>query len=134
MTKLEAIEGIGSAYAAKLRSVGVGSVEGLLKAGRSRAGRSELAERAGLASDLILRWVNHADLFRIRGVAGEYAELLEAAGVDSVPELARRNPDKLAEALAQVNAERKLVRQIPSAKQVADWVSQAATLERAVHH
>ncbi|MGH8884085.1 MAG: DUF4332 domain-containing protein [Egibacteraceae bacterium] len=134
MAKLEDIEGIGSAYAAKLRAAGVASVEGLLKAGGRRAGRSELAEKAGLASDLILRWVNHADLFRIRGVAGEYAELLEAAGVDSVPELAQRNPDKLAEALAQVNAERKLVRQIPSAKQVADWVSQATTLERAVHH
>ena len=134
MARLEEIEGIGAAYAAKLQQSGVQSVEALLKAGGTRAGRKELAEQTGLSPDLILRWVNHADLFRIRGVAGEYAELLEAAGVDSVPELAQRNPERLAEALGRANAERKLVRQVPSARQVASWVDEAKTLERAVHH
>ena len=134
MARLEEIEGIGPAYAAKLQDAGVQSVEGLLKAGRTRAGRKELAEQTGLSADLILRWVNHADLFRIRGVAGEYAELLEAAGVDSVPELAQRNPERLTDALARANSERKLVRQVPSAKQVASWVEEAKTLERAVYH
>ncbi|MGH8905919.1 MAG: DUF4332 domain-containing protein [Egibacteraceae bacterium] len=133
-TNLEDIEGIEPTHASKLRDAGVSSVEALLQTGSTRAGRTELAERTGISHDLILRWVNHADLFRIRGVAGEYSELLEAAGVDSVPELARRNPDNLAEALAQTNDEHKLVRQVPTAKQVAGWVSEAKTLQRAVHH
>ncbi|MGH8932022.1 MAG: DUF4332 domain-containing protein [Egibacteraceae bacterium] len=134
MTKLEAIEGIGPAYAAKLQDAGVESVEALLQTGANRAGRKQLADQTELSPELILRWVNHADLFRIRGVAGEYAELLEAAGVDSVPELSRRNPDNLAKGLAEANERRKLVRQVPSAKQVASWVNEAKTLERAVHH
>jgi predicted flap endonuclease-1-like 5' DNA nuclease len=134
MARLEEIEGIGPSYASKLQDAGVQSVEALLKSGGTRAGRKELAEQTGLSPDLILRWVNHADLFRIRGVAGEYAELLEAAGVDSMPELARRNPDNLAAALVEANETRKLVRQVPSAKQVANWVNEAKTLERAVHH
>ena len=134
MTNVEEIEGIGPAYASKLRDAGVRSVEDLLRSGGSRAGRKQLAEQTGLSSESILRWVNHADLFRIRGVAGEYAELLEAAGVDSVPELAQRNPERLAQALAQANVDRKLVRQVPSAKQVATWVAEAKTLDRAVHH
>jgi predicted flap endonuclease-1-like 5' DNA nuclease len=134
VAKLEEIEGVGPANAARLRDAGVQSVEGLLEAGASRAGRKQLAEQSGLSAEQILRWVNHADLFRIRGVAGEYAELLEAAGVDSVPELARRNPDRLAEALAAANDARKLVRQVPSAKHCATWVSEAKTLDRAVQH
>jgi predicted flap endonuclease-1-like 5' DNA nuclease len=134
MAKLEEIEGVGAAYAEKLRDAGVGSVEALLEAGKDRAGRKRLVEETGLAADLIMRWVNHADLFRLRGVAGEYADLLEAAGVDSVPELAQRNPDNLAETIRATNEERKLVRQAPSAKQCAAWVSEAKSLGRVVQH
>jgi hypothetical protein len=134
MAKLEEIEGVSPAYAEKLRDAGVGSVEALLEAGADRAGRKRLVEQTGLASDQIMRWINYADLFRIRGVAGEYAQLLEAAGVDSVPELAQRNPDRLAGALSATNEEKKLVRQAPSAKQVAAWVTEAKSLGRAVQH
>ncbi len=109
-TKLTDIEGIGDTYAPKLAEVGVTSVEALLEKGATRKGRQELADQTGVSGKLILPWVNHADLFRIKGVAGEYAELLEAAGVDTVPELAQRNPHNLHQKMVTTNAEKKLAR------------------------
>jgi predicted flap endonuclease-1-like 5' DNA nuclease len=81
---------------------------------------------------LILEWVNHADLFRIKGVGEEYADLLEEAGVDTVPELAQRNPANLHAKLGEVNAAKKLVRRLPTAAQVTDWVDQAKALPRVI--
>lgn len=134
MSKLTIIEGVGPAVAAQLTTAGVRSVEALLKAGGTAAGRKELAGKSGLDEGRLLKLVNHADLMRIRGVGGEYAELLEAAGVDSVPELATRSVDNLVRRMAEVNAARKLVRAVPSAKLVSKWVEQAKKLPRAVHH
>jgi len=77
----------------KLEAAGVKTVEALLEAGATPKGREELAQKAGIDKGLILEWVNHADLFRIKGVAEEYSDLLEEAGVDTVVELAQRNPE-----------------------------------------
>lgn len=134
MAGIEEIEGIGPAYAEKLKAVNVGTVEALLEAGATPAGREGLAERAGVSGQLILKWVNHADLFRIKGVAGEYAELLEAAGVDTVPELAQRNAANLHAKLTEVNESRQLVRRVASEAEVERWIAEAKTLERAVHY
>lgn len=95
-----------------------------------RAGRRSPAQP--ISDKLILRWVNHVDLFRVKGVAGEYADLLEAAGVDTVPELAQRNADNLHAALAAINEQKKLVRQVPALSQVAGWIEDAKSLPRAV--
>lgn len=132
MAKLEDIEGVGPAYAGKLRAGGVATQAALLAQGAKPRGRTDIAERTGINGNLILEWVNRADLTRIRGVGEEYADLLEAAGVDTVPELAQRNADNLYQRLVEVNAEKKLVRQMPSAAKIADWVSQAKTLQRVV--
>jgi predicted flap endonuclease-1-like 5' DNA nuclease len=121
---IEDIEGIGE----KLRSAGIATPDALLKAGATRRGREELAQTTGIADALILRWVNMSDLFRIKGVAGQYAELLEGAGVDTVKELRNRNPENLAAKVAEINAEKKLVRQPPSTSAVRDWVEEAKTL------
>jgi predicted flap endonuclease-1-like 5' DNA nuclease len=128
------IEGIGEAYAKKLEAAGIATTEALLEQGSSREGRRKIGEDTGISDTLVLRWVNHADLFRIKGVEGQYAELLEAAGVDSIPELAQRMPANLAPKLAEVNDQKKLVRQLPTEDQVAGWVAQAKTLPRMVHH
>ena len=132
MTKLIDVEGIGPVYAAKLQGAGVGSAEALLEQGATPKGRKEIAEKSGISDGLILEWVNHVDLYRIRGVGSEYADLLEEAGVDTVPELAQRKPDNLLEKMTAVNAQKKLVRRLPILSQVQSWVEQAKKLERKV--
>ena len=134
MPDLADIEGIGPTYAEKLAGAGVSGVDGLLAAGGTPQGRADLAAKTGVDRALILEWVNHADLYRIDGVGSEYADLLEAAGVDSVVELAARNPANLTEQLAKVNDDKHLVRALPGESQVAGWIEQAKGLDRAVHH
>lgn len=130
--KIEDIEGIGPVYAKKLIEAGVKTVEGLLKAGTTPKGRKELAEKTEISGALILEWVNHADLYRIKGVAQEYSDLLEEAGVDTVVELSKRVPANLHKKILEVNEAKKLVRRPPSESMVADWVAQAKELPRVV--
>ena len=132
MTKVTDIEGIGPVYAQKLKTAGVSTTEALLKKGTTPKGRQAIADKSGIGIKRILRWVNHADLFRLDGVAGEYAELLEAAGVDTVPEVAQRNAENLCQKLAEVNEAKKLVRVAPVQSQVEKWVEQAKTLPRVI--
>lgn len=134
MTGLEKIEGIGEVYGNKLAEAGVHSIEALLEAGKSKKGRQELAEKTGISEKLILEWVNLADLFRIKGIGEEYSDLLEEAGVDSVPELAQRNPENLHSKLVEINNAKSLVRQLPSPDTVKDWIKQAKAMDRIVTH
>ena len=131
---LEYIEGIGPAYAAKLNEIGIANLGDLLEKGAFPKGREEIAEAAGISPKLVLKWVNHVDLFRIKGVGSEYADLLEMAGVDTVIELATRNPDNLFVKLESVNEEKKLVRRLPILGQVQEWVEQAKTLPRMINY
>ena len=130
--KLLDIEGIGPAYAEALGKQGVGTTEELLAQGGTPTGRHKLAESAGISEKLVLEWVNHADLCRINGIGSEYADLLEAAGVDTVPELSHRNATNLTETLTKTNEAKKLVRRIPSQTEVGHWIDEAKTRPRAV--
>ena len=130
MAKLTKVEGIGESYAQKLQEAGVKTTQALLEKGASPQGRKEVAEKTGISGTLILRLVNHVDLFRVKGVGEEYSDLLEEAGVDTVPELAQRNPENLYQKLVAVNQEKELVRQLPTQAQVSDWVAQAKRLPR----
>ena len=132
MTRLTQIEGIGETYAQKLEQAGLSTIEELLEQGASPKGRKYLVDKTGISATLILKWINRADLFRVTGIGEEYADLLEAAGVDTVPELAQRNPQNLYPKLAEVNAEKKLVRRVPALSQVESWVAQAKDLPRKV--
>jgi len=134
MAKLDAIEGIGPVYMEKLKAAGIRSTEALLKKCSTPAGRQELEAATGISGKLLLEWTNHADLFRINGIGPEYADLLEAAGVDTVPELAQRNPDNLHAALVRVNEEKHLVRRLPTVDMVHGWVEQARQLPRVVEY
>lgn len=134
MAKLETIEGIGPAYAEKLRAAGIGSVESLLQTGSTPQGRKGLAEKTGIGHEFILNWVNRVDLMRIKGLGEEYSDLLERAGVDTVPELAQRNAENLHRKLLEVNEAEQLVRRPPTLPQVTDWIKQAKTMPRAVSY
>jgi PAS domain S-box-containing protein len=126
---IEKIEGIGPVYARKLLEVEVKTTDDLLNQGKSRKGRQDLVEKTGISSLLILKWVNMADLMRIRGVGEDYSELLERAGVDTVKELRNRNPNNLYEAMAQANEALKLVRRLPTLSEVESWVREAKESE-----
>lgn len=130
MASIIDIEGIGEIYTRKLQEAGINTTDALLKQAASPRGRQDLANRTGISGTLILEWANHADLYRIKGVAEEYSDLLEEAGVDTVVELAQRNADNLYQKMTEVNAAKNLVRRLPSQRQVADWVRQAKSLPR----
>ena len=127
---LKYIEGIGEVHSEKLREAGIRNVQDLLDKGCTPKGRQEIANTTGISEKLVLRWVNMADLYRIHGIGKEYAELLEAAGVDTVPELAQRVPANLLEKMTASNAQRKMVRRLPVLSQVESWVAQAKSLPR----
>lgn len=132
--KIEDIEGVGPSNGAKLRAAGCRSVGQLLEMGCSKKGRTHIAAKTGLSEERILKWVNHADLFRVKGVASQYAELLECSGVDTVKELRNRNAENLAEKMAEINKAKRLVRNVPSTKVIYGWVLQAKILEPKVTH
>lgn len=130
--KLSAIQGIGPATEAKLETAGITSVEDLLEKGATSKGREELATKSGLPASNILRFVNYADLFRIKGIAGQTAELLEAAGVNTVAQLAQRNPANLTEKLRETNESKKVTGKVPTEKQVSEWIEAAKALPKKV--
>jgi len=131
---IDTIEGIGDSYAGKLQEAGIKTTEALLDKCGTKSGRKSMAEATGISEKLILKWTNHADLMRIKGIAGEYAELLEAAGVDTVKEFRNRNAENLAKKMDEVNSEKKLTRQVPSATSLQGWIDQAKELEPRVSH
>ncbi len=134
MASIDAIEGIGHKYATKLRKARVRTTEALLKVGATRKGRKDLAEVTGLSDHQILEWVNRADLMRVKGVGEEYSDLLEAAGVDTVKELRRRNAANLLSAMVEVNTKRRLVRRLPTLSMVERWVAHAKELDPVVKY
>lgn len=131
---IENIEGIGPKYGEALRNAGIRTVADLLAAGADKKSRGDLAGKTGISESRLLKCVNMADLFRINGVASQYAELLECAGVDTVKELKHRNADNLAAKMSEVNDEKNLVRRPPSATVVNDWITQAKKLPAKVSH
>lgn len=132
--KITEIEGIGEAYAKKLQPLGITTTADLLEKGASRKGRKELAEATGIDETLILKWVNAADLFRVKGIGSEYSQLLEKAGVDTVKELRNRKAENLHATLGEINEKHKLVRQIPGLSQVQAWIEAAKELDPMVTH
>jgi predicted flap endonuclease-1-like 5' DNA nuclease len=134
MTRIVDIEGIGEVYATKLTQAGVKTVAALLEIGSTPKGRKNLADKSGLSEEQILKWVNQADLFRIKGIAEEYSNLLKSSGVDTVVELARRNPTNLLEKMTVVNTEKQLVRRLPTLKMISTWIDMAECLPRKINY
>jgi predicted flap endonuclease-1-like 5' DNA nuclease len=132
--RIDEIEGIGPAFRKKLEKAGIRNTAHLLTHAGAKRGRVKLAETTGIDEKRILSWVNLADLMRVKGIGKQFAELLEAAGVDSVKELRHRNAENLAKAMGEVNAKKKLTRAVPSVSQVQRWIDAAKTTEPAVTH
>lgn len=127
---IETIEGIGKVFGEKLRAAGIKDTDALLKACAGPKDRQGLAAKVGIAPKLILEFANRADLMRVKGIGEEFSDLLEAAGVDTVPELAQRNPGSLHAALEAAAKAKAIVRRLPSLGQVEGWIAHAKTLPR----
>ncbi|MCH5221437.1 MAG: DUF4332 domain-containing protein [Muribaculaceae bacterium] len=126
--KIIEIQGIGPVYAEKLIAAGVEKVSQLLERGKTAKGRKELEDATGIRHDLILTWVNHADLFRVKGIGPQFSELLEAGGVDTVKELAHRNAANLEKTLLEVNEKKHLTRRVPSVAELQMMIDRAKEL------
>ena len=132
--KIIDIQGIGPVYAEKLTAIGIETVDQLLEKGFDAKGRQAIEEATGIRHDLVLTWVNHADLFRVKGIGPQFAELLEASGVDTVKELRNRNAANLAAKMAEVNEEKHLTRRTPVEKEVQKFIDIAKEREPKVTH
>ena len=130
MARIKELEGIGAAYGEQLAAAGITTTEKLLEAAATRTARTRLAKSVGISAQKVLRWANMADLHRIKGIGEEFSDLLEAAGVDTVPELGRRNPGNLQQRLQTLNEEKRLTRRTPTLSNVEDWVAQARAMQR----
>jgi len=134
MAKINAIEGVGEAYEAKLKEAGIDTTEKLLEVAADKKGRTKLAKETGISEKLLLTWVNHCDLYRVKGIGPQYAEILELAGIDSVPELAKRDAASVLEKMREVNANRPVTRGLPAQKQIENWILRAKDLPKVVKH
>lgn len=132
--KIDDVEGIGPVISEKLNSAGVSDTDSLLVSAKTPTQRKALAEKSGLTAAQILKFANMADLYRVKGIGSEYADLLEAAGVDTVPELARRRADNLTAAMLELNTKRALVRRVPTESEVTKWIEQAKELPRLLEY
>lgn len=132
--KVSEIEGIGDVTAENLAKAGINTTDDLLKQCCSKKGRISAAETTGCSEGQILKWTNMADLMRITGIGGEFAELLKAAGVDTVKEFRNRNAENLAAAMKATNDEKKLTRTVPSSTMIQKWIDQAKTMEPLITH
>ncbi len=126
--KISDVEGIGPKMAETLAAAGITNTDQLLDEGATKPGRGSIAQKTGLSEAQILKWVNMCDLFRVKGIAGQFAELLKASGVDTVKELRTRNAENLAAKMLEVNNQKNLTRQVPSANAINEWISQAKEL------
>ena len=132
--KIAEIEGIGDSYAAKLQEAGIYTTDELLKECATPGGRRKVAEQTGISPKLILKWANHADLFRIKGVAGQFAELLEASGVDTVKEFRHRVAANLHQKMVEVNEAKNLCNRVPSVSELEKMIEQAKEMEPAIEY
>ena len=132
--KIDEIEGIGPSYGEKLRAAGIDTTDDLLTHCAKPAGRKQVAEKTGLSEKHILGWTNMADLMRVSGIGRQYAELLEASGVDTIKELRNRNAENLSSKMQEVNAVKNLAKVTPSLSTVEGWINQAKQTEPKISH
>ena len=132
--KIDEIEGIGPSYREKLTAAGIKSTDDLLKHCCDAKGRKATAEKTGVSEKMLLNWTNMADLMRVSGIGRQYAELLEASGVDTIKELRNRNAENLAQKMEEINGEKKLAKTTPSVSTITDWIAQAKKTDPKISH
>jgi hypothetical protein len=134
LAEVEKSKDIGSAYFNKLTMQGIKSTDALLKKGAHPDGRKEIENTTGIASDLILKWISFLDLLQIRNITIGHIYLLREAGVNSVFQLAQRNPEMYHKILVETNEKKKIVSDAFSLDIVRDWIEQAKKLPQVIEY
>lgn len=132
MARIDQVAGVGVKQATKLRKTGVRTSKTLIELASTRRGRTELSKVSGLSPKDLQVWVHHADLLRVKGVGSEYAELLAAAGVDTLRDLRRRNPTALLAKIIALNGSDRVVNRLPTESMVEGWIAAAGSLEPSI--
>ena len=132
MARIDQVAGIDHKQATKLRKAGVRTSKRLIELAATRRGRTELSKETGLSPKDLQGGVHHADLLRVKGVGGEYAELLVAAGVDTLRDLRRRNPTALLAKIIGLNGSDRVVDRLPTESMVEGWIESAGELEPSI--
>lgn len=132
MARIDEVAGVAVKSATKLRKAGVKTSKGLIDAAATRRGRTEISAKTGIPPRDLQAWVHHADLLRVKGVGAEYAELLVAAGVETVRDLRRRNPTALVAKIISMNGSDKLVRRLPTESMVASWIESSRSVDPSI--
>jgi predicted RecB family nuclease len=132
MARIDQVAGVDQRQATKLRKAGVRTGRALAGQASTRRGRTEVAKATGISPKDLQLWVHHADLLRVRGVGAEYAELLVAAGVDTLRDLRRRNPTALLAKVIGLNGSMRVVDRLPTESMVEGWIVAAGDLEPSI--
>jgi len=132
MARIDQVAGVEQKAATRLRKVGVRTSKGLIEQASTRRGRTELSKSTGVTPKDLQLWVHHADLLRVRGVGAEYADLLVAAGVDTLRDLRRRNPTALLAKIIGLNGSERVVSRLPTESMVENWITSAVDLEPSI--
>ena len=132
MARIDQVAGIDQKQATRLRKAGVRTSKSLIEKASTQKGRTELAKASGVTPKDLQTWVHHADLLRVRGIGAEYAELLVAAGVDTVRDLRRRNATALVAKIIGLNGAQRVVNRLPTEVMVEGWIAAAAELEPSI--
>ncbi len=133
VVQINELEGVSAELGEKLKALNLNNSDKLLAAAAQVSDREALAEKLGVESRRVLELANRADLCRIKGIGQIYSDLLEFSGVDTVKELAQRNPANLHAAILE-HASAHKVQRTPSEADVANWVEQAKGMDRAVFY
>ena len=122
MNSIDSINGMTHTEATKLRRARVRTTVTFLQIASTRSGRALLTKETGITSPKLLHWAKRAELMKIKNLGRDYADLLEAVGVESVADLKRRNPESLHEMMKNANQVKKIVDRMPSLKRVTNWI------------
>ena len=129
MNSIDSINGMTHTEATKLRRARVRTTTTFLQIASTRSGRALLTKETGINSPKLLHWARRAELMQIKNLGRDYADLLEAAGVESVSELKRRNPESLHEMMQKINNKKNIVDRMPSLNRVSKWVADSTDME-----
>jgi len=114
--------------ALKLHAAHIFVTDDLLHRAASPGARKQLARKAGLRAARVDQLCRYADFLRLQNIGPEWVMLLEAAGLRSIPDLARQSAPELTRKIEAINRARRIADPGPTEAQLVDWITQAAKL------